>query len=153
MSNYNQTETNVYFEVTDASDATRGLPLRVGRRERCGAPAGRRADRDRASEAAPKRRARRGRVPAEQKLLLTAEAEVASSGGVYFNTSLYDYQKVRAQARYQATASLSVALDFTYLNNENPTPGINYNFRSQQEAASIFWSPSEREDFHFPGIL
>ena len=53
-----------------------------------------------------------------QKVLLTAEAEVASSGGVYFRTSLYDYQKVRAQARYQATNSLSLALDFTYLNNQ-----------------------------------
>ena len=37
-----------------------------------------------------------------QKISLTAEAEVASSGGAYFRTSLYDYQKVRAQARYQA---------------------------------------------------
>jgi hypothetical protein len=86
-----------------------------------------------------------------QKLLLTAEMEVASSGGVYFNTSLYNYQKVRTQARYQATGSLSVALDFTYLNNDNPTPGINYTFRSQQEAASIFWSPRSGKIFTFQG--
>jgi hypothetical protein len=86
-----------------------------------------------------------------QKILLTAEAEVASSGSVYFNTSLYDYQKVRAQARYQATGALSVALDFTYLNNDNPTPGINFAFRSQQEAASIFWSPRDGKIFTFQG--
>jgi len=36
------------------------------------------------------------------KLSLKAEAEVGSSGGEYFRTSLYDYEKVRAQARYQA---------------------------------------------------
>ena len=35
---------------------------------------------------------------ASQKLAVTAEAEVASSGGAYFRTSLYNYQKVRAQA-------------------------------------------------------
>ncbi len=86
-----------------------------------------------------------------QKILLTAETEVAASDGVYFNTSLYDYQKVRTQAKYQATGSLSLALDFTYLNNENPTPGINYTFRSQQEAASIFWSPNSGKLFTFQG--
>jgi hypothetical protein len=86
-----------------------------------------------------------------QKILLTAETEVASSGGVYFNTSLYDYQKVRTQARYQATGSLSLALDFTYLDNDNPTSGINYTFRSQQEAASIFWSPRNGKVFTFQG--
>ena len=89
---------------------------------------------------------RRVSLSAYEKAALTAEAEIASSGGVYFNTSLYDYQKVRTQARYQATsASLSVcALDFSFdLNNGNPTPGLNYSFLSQQEQASIFWAPHE----------
>lgn len=86
-----------------------------------------------------------------KKLLLTAETEVASSGGVYFNTSLYDYQKVRTQAKYQATSALSLALDFTYLNNDNPTPGINYTFRAQQESASVYWAPSNGKVFSFQG--
>ncbi len=59
------------------------------------------------------------------------------------------YQKIRAQARYQAMGSLSLTLDFTYLNNENPTTGINYNFLTQQEALSIFLVPRGREDFQF----
>ena len=50
-----------------------------------------------------------------QKLSLSAEAEVGSSGGAYFRTSLYNYQKVRAQARYQAIKSLNVTADFTAL--------------------------------------
>jgi hypothetical protein len=141
VSNYNQIETNIWVEVAphltlrggyryvwgDASDAV--LPVDG---ELTGV-----------EQAKLRRNVGLGGVIYRpiQKLLLTAETEVASSGGVYFNTSLYDYQKVRTQARYQATNSLSLALDFTYLNNENPTAGIRYTFRSQQEAASIFWSP------------
>ncbi len=86
-----------------------------------------------------------------QKLLLTAETEVASSGGVYFDTSLYNYQKVRAQARYKLTTTLQVALDFLMLNNQNPTPGINYDFKSNQEAMSIFWTPNNGKYLTFQG--
>jgi hypothetical protein len=78
-----------------------------------------------------------------QKLSLKAEAEVGSSGGAYFRTSLYDYEKVRAQARYQALKTLTFAADFTALVNDNPTPGVNYAFRSQQESLSMFWSPGK----------
>jgi hypothetical protein len=76
-----------------------------------------------------------------QKITLRTDAEVASSGGAYFRTSLYDYQKVHAQARYQALISLSLAADFTLLDNNNPVPGVNYDYRSQQESLSLFWSP------------
>ncbi len=76
-----------------------------------------------------------------QKITLRTDAEVASSGGAYFRTSLYDYQKVHAQARYQALTSLSLAADFTLLDNNNPVPGVNYDYRSQQESMSLFWSP------------
>jgi hypothetical protein len=150
-SDYNQVETNVFF------DATSRLTLRGGYRYVWGdasdavLPQG--GELTGAEQAKLRRNVGLGGVVYRptHKLLLTAEAEVASSGGVYFNTSLYDYQKVRTQARYQATDSLSVALDFTYLNNENPTPGINFNFRSQQEAASLFWSPRSGKIFSFQG--
>lgn len=152
VSNYNQTETNVYVDVMSH------LTLRGGYRyvwgdandavlEQGGNLTGA------LEQAKLRRNVGLGGIVYRptQKILLTAEMEVASSGGVYFNTSLYDYQKVRTQARYQATGSLSLALDFTYLNNENPTPGINYSFRSQQEAASIFWSPENGKVFTFQG--
>ena len=151
-SNYNQTETNLYFQVTDR------LTLRGGYRYVWGEANDAILPQDGnltgpLEQAKLRRNVGLGGVVYRpvKKLLLTAETEVASSGGVYFNTSLYDYQKVRTQARYQATGSLSVALDFTYLNNENPTPGINYNFRSQQEAASIFWAPNNGKVVTFQG--
>ena len=152
VSNYNQTETNVYVDVLSHltlrggyryvwGDANDAVLLQGG--NLTGA----------LEQAKLRRNVGLGGIVYRptQKILLTAETEVASSGGVYFNTSLYDYQKVRTQARYQATGSLSLALDFTYLNNENPTPGINYTFRSQQEAASIFWSPKNGKVFTFQG--
>ena len=151
-SNYNQTETNLYFQVTDR------LTLRGGYRYVWGEANDAILPQEGnltgpLEQAKLRRNVGLGGVVYRpvKKLLLTAETEVASSGGVYFNTSLYDYQKVRTQARYQATGSLSVALDFTYLNNENPTPGINYNFRSQQEAASIFWAPNNGKAVTFQG--
>jgi hypothetical protein len=77
------------------------------------------------------------------KLSLMAEAEVGSSGAAYFRTSLYDYQRVRAQGRYQAIKSLNVTADFTALLNHNPVPGVNSNYRVQQESLSLFWTPAK----------
>ena len=68
---------------------------------------------------------------------------MGSSGGAYFRTSLYDYEKVRAQGRYQALKNLNFAADFTAMMNNNPTTGVNYSFRSQQESLSMFWSPGK----------
>jgi hypothetical protein len=82
-----------------------------------------------------------------QRLTLSAEAESATSGGAYFRTSLYDYQKVRAQARFQALKSLRVTADFTALLNDNPAAGATYDFRAQQESLSLFWLSSKKWDF------
>jgi len=86
-----------------------------------------------------------------QKLTIRADAEAASSGGAYFRTSLYDYQKIHAQARYQPLTSLSLTADFTLLDNNNPVPGVNYDFRSQQESLSFFWSPGGGKFADFQG--
>jgi hypothetical protein len=86
-----------------------------------------------------------------QKITLRTDAEVASSGGSYFRTSLYDYQKVHAQARYQALTTLSLTADFTLLDNNNPVPGVNYDYRSQQESLSLFWSPAGGKIVDFQG--
>jgi hypothetical protein len=86
-----------------------------------------------------------------RKISIKAEAEAASSGGAYFRTSLYDYQKVHAQARYQALTSLSLTADFTLLDNNNPVPGVNYDYRSQAESLSLFWSPAGGKIVDFQG--
>jgi hypothetical protein len=86
-----------------------------------------------------------------QKMTISADAEGASSGGVYFRTSLYDYQKVRAHARYQVTGSFSLAADFNLLNNQNPLPTINYDYFAHQEALSMLWAPSGGKNWSFQG--
>jgi hypothetical protein len=75
-----------------------------------------------------------------QRLTFTGEAEGASSGGAYFRTSLFDYQKARAQARYQAFKAISLAADFNWMNNSNPATGVNYTYRSRQESLSLYWT-------------
>jgi len=82
---------------------------------------------------------------------LTAEAEGGSSSGNYFRTSLYNYEKVRAQARYQATASLSLAADFTLLNNHDPLTGVNYDYLAHQESLSVLYSPAGGKMWDFQG--
>ncbi|MGI8992442.1 MAG: hypothetical protein ACR2I2_23030 [Bryobacteraceae bacterium] len=76
-----------------------------------------------------------------QKLSISGDVEGASSGDTYFRTSLHDYQKVRARARYQLTGSLNISADVNLLNNRNPTPGIDYDFLSRQESLSFQWLP------------
>jgi hypothetical protein len=78
------------------------------------------------------------------KLSLLADAEVGSSGDVYFRTSLYDYQRVRAQASYQALKTLSLTGDFTALLNSNPVPGVNSSYRAQQQTLSLLWTPEKK---------
>jgi len=85
-----------------------------------------------------------------QKFSFSAEGESASSGSAYFRTSLYDYQKVRAQARYH-TGPISFSADFTLLNNQDPQPGIKYDYLSHQESLSVMWSPAGGKVFDFQG--
>ena len=86
-----------------------------------------------------------------QKLSITGETEGASSGGAYFRTSLYDYQKIRAQARYQVVGSLSLSADFTLLNNQNPSAWSHYNFLAHQESLSFLWVPQGGKNWGFQG--
>jgi hypothetical protein len=76
-----------------------------------------------------------------QKISVTGQFEGGASSGVYFRTSLYNYQKVRAQVHYQLLQSLSISADFTLLNNQNPLAGTNYDYSASQESLSFYWSP------------
>jgi len=81
---------------------------------------------------------------ASQKLSLNVDFEGAETSHAYFRTSLYNYQKMRARARYQVAHTLSLQASFSLLNNQNPTPGINYDFLSRQNSLSAAWTPSKR---------
>lgn len=86
-----------------------------------------------------------------QKISLSGEAEASSSSGVYFRTSLYNYQKVRAQVHYQPLQTLSISGDFMLLDNQNPFAGTNYEYTSHQESLSLYWSPHNSKMFDIQG--
>jgi hypothetical protein len=81
---------------------------------------------------------------ATQKLSANVDFEGASTDHAYFRTSLYNYQKMRARARYQLASTLALQASFSLLNNQNPTPGIHYDFLSRQNSLSAAWTPSKR---------
>ena len=142
VNNYNQAEINLFY------DATSKLMVRGGYRYVWGdasdsvlPPAGL-VSGDRATL---RRNVGLGgfRYRPAQNLSLTAEAEVGSSGATYFRTSLYDYQRIRAQARYQALKALTVTAALSGLLNHNPTPGVNSDYQALQESLSVFWNPAK----------
>jgi len=143
--NYNQEEINIFF------DATSRLTLRGGYRYVWGdahdltlPPAGL-ASADRGKL---RRNVGIGGIVFRptQKISISGEVEDGSSGAAYFRTSLYDYRKVRARARYQATEALSISADFSLLKNENPLPGNRFDYLAQQESLSVLWAPSKTWD-------
>jgi hypothetical protein len=81
---------------------------------------------------------------ASQKLSFNGDFEGAASDHAYFLTSLYNYQKMRARARYQLASTLALQASFSLLNNENPAAGSNYDFLSRQNSLSAAWTPSKR---------
>lgn len=86
-----------------------------------------------------------------QKLSITGEAEGSSDGRPYFRNGLRDYQKARAQVRYQAATGLNFSADFNLLNNQNPAPGIRNDYLARQASLSVFWAPANWKRFDFQG--
>jgi hypothetical protein len=141
---YSYTEGNVFFDVTPR------LTLRGGYRREWGEgadfilPNGGLAGLERGHL---KRTTGLGGITfrSAAKLWASAETEVASSGAVYFRTSLSDYHKVRGQIRYQPLSSLSAAVDLSFLTNDNPAAGSGYESHARQESVSLFWTPQARK--------
>ena len=79
-----------------------------------------------------------------RKLSANLDFESASTSHAYFRTSLYNYQKMRARARYQVTSKFSLQATFSLLDNQNPSPGITYDFLSRQNSLSATWTPGKR---------
>jgi hypothetical protein len=77
-----------------------------------------------------------------EKLLLHADYEGASTNHNYFRTSLYDYNRMRAQASYQATNSLGLQANFSLFDNQNAIPGVRYDFRARNDSLTIYWNPN-----------
>lgn len=88
---------------------------------------------------------------ATQKISVLGEFESTASGGAYFRTSLYNFQKLHARARYRITPTLQIAADANLLNNQNPTPGIHYDYFAHQESLSLSWAPAAVKGWNFQG--
>jgi hypothetical protein len=79
---------------------------------------------------------------ASKKLSMNLDYEGASSDQIYFRTSLNNYHRARARARYQVGASLSLQANFQVLNNQNPATDVRYDFQSRRNAIAAFWTPN-----------
>ena len=79
-----------------------------------------------------------------QKLFLSGEAEVGESGGTYFRTSLYDYQRIRTMGRYSFLKHWQVSGDFRIMNNHNPLAGTSYKFITHQESVTLIYTPRSK---------
>src|SRR5262249_9267799 len=90
-------------------------------------------------------------VRASQKLSFNVDYEGAATNHAYFTTSLYDYQKMRARARYQVSASLSVQANFSLLNNQNPAQGIRLDYQSRGNSLALYWTPAGGKRFSIMG--
>ena len=76
-----------------------------------------------------------------QKLSLNLDYEGARTGSDFFRTSLYNYHQVRARGRYQATNSLYFQANLRFLDNQNPTAGVNYDLQSRDNSLAAYWTP------------
>jgi hypothetical protein len=82
-----------------------------------------------------------------EKFTVNADYEGSSTTHVYFRTSLYNFHRFRARARYQATNSLSFQANFTLLDNQNPVTAVSYDFRSRNNSFSVNWIPGGGKRF------
>jgi len=86
-----------------------------------------------------------------QKLNVNLDYEASSGDRTYFRTSLQDYHRARARARYQLRDDLSFGAVFTVLDNQNPAPTVNYAFRSRDASLSVNWNPRGGKRFGLLG--
>lgn len=76
------------------------------------------------------------------KLSFNADLETASGDRAYFRTSLADYTKMVARARYQPATSLTFSARFSVLSNENPAAAVQFDWLSRDNALSLLWTPA-----------
>ena len=76
------------------------------------------------------------------KMWLNLDYEGGSTDSDYFRTSLYNYYRLRARARYQILPSLGLQANFAVLTNQNPSPDIRYDLQSRSNSVSAYWTPA-----------
>ncbi len=86
-----------------------------------------------------------------RKVALNADYEKANTARAYFRTSLYNYDKLRARVRWQATDSLSLQWRYSLLNNTDPVPGLQYSLSSHDSAFAVNWAPRNGKHVNLMG--
>lgn len=140
--NYNQQELNVLFDVTSK------ITLRGGHRYVWGdatVPASLVLERQGTESGVLRRNVGLAGITfrSAQKFRVSADYEGSPGDRSYFRTSLNEYQRARIQARYQVLPSLSLNAHFGVLSNQNPAPGINFDFMSRDNTLSAYWTPAD----------
>ncbi len=81
----------------------------------------------------------------EKTMRANVDFEAGSTSNAFLRTSLRDYRKFRARGSYAPWpgGSWSVSGDFSWLSNENPGPGANWDFGFQAATAVLEWFPNE----------
>jgi hypothetical protein len=77
-----------------------------------------------------------------KKLAINLDYEGGISDQTYFRNSLNNYSRGRVRARYQASDSLSLQLNFQILDNQNPARDIRFDFLSLHATAGAYWTPN-----------
>jgi hypothetical protein len=139
--NYNRNQTDLFFDVT------KRLTLRGGYRYEWGDATVLSSS---LSQTGPYENAKLNRQVAiagvnfrpMQKLSANVDYEASSTTHAYFATSLYNYNRLRARARYQVAAQIAIQANFALLDNQDPVPGIQYDFRSRDNTISVNWTPN-----------
>lgn len=87
----------------------------------------------------------------KKRLSASFDFEGGNANQVYYRTSLQDYRKYRARARYQPLNSLSLTWSFSDLENDNPIPTVQYTFSSRQDGLALQWTPAAGKRFSILG--
>jgi hypothetical protein len=147
---YKQAQTDLIFDVT------RGLTLRAGHRYVRGDATVRAGN---LSQTGPENTSEVHRNVgifgftwrAWQRLTVNGDYEAASSDRVYFRTSLNEYHRARVTAKLKVTSSLLFQAKFRVLDNQNPAPDIQFDYRSRDNSFAVFWTPNGGKRVTFTG--
>jgi hypothetical protein len=147
---YKQAQTDLIFDVT------RGLTLRAGHRYVRGDATVRSGN---LSQSGPEEVSEIHRNVgifgftwrAWQRLTINGDYEGASSDRVYFRTSLNEYHRGRLMAKLKITNSLVFQAKFRVLDNQNPAPDIQFDYRSRDNSFALFWTPNGGKRVSFTG--
>ncbi len=82
------------------------------------------------------------------KFSLTMDFEASPGDRAFFRTSLMEYQRGKLRAHYRLRPSLTLNGSFAVLNNQNPNPGVNFDFQSRQSSVGLYWAPNAGRRFN-----